>query len=70
MCRLLFAFGIMQSGVPFPVALTTGHSKARKHYMKAIMLARRGDMRELATMALMSVEYTVANFLENLRLVA
>ena len=70
MCRLLFAFGIMQSGVPFPVALTTGHSNARKHYMKAIMLARRGDMRELATMALMSVEYTVANFLENLRLVA
>ena len=70
LCRLLFAFAMMQSGVPFPVALTTGHSRARSHYMKAILLARRGDFRELNTMALMSVESVVATFLENARCMA
>jgi Fic family protein len=68
LCRLLFAFAMIQAGVPFPVALTTGHSGARKHYMKAILLARRGNYRELATMALMSVDYTLSNFFENFRL--
>ena len=68
LCRLLFSFAMMQAGVPFPVALTTGHSGARKHYMKSILLARQGDTRELATMALMSADYTISNFLENARL--
>jgi Fic family protein len=68
LCRLLFSFAIMQAGLPFPVALTTGHSGARKHYMKSILLARRDDTRELATMALMSVDYTISNFLEDIRL--
>jgi Fic family protein len=68
LCRLLFAFAMIQAGVPFPVALTTGHSGARKHYMKSILLARRDDTRELATMALMSVDFTVSNFLEKARL--
>ena len=68
LCRLLFAFAMIQAGAPFPVALTTGHSRARKHYMKAILLARRGNCRELATMALMSVDYSLSNCLENIRL--
>jgi len=68
LCRLLFSFGIMKAGVPFPVPLTTGHTKSRNHYMKAILLARRGDIRELNTMALMSVDYVIRNYLENLRL--
>lgn len=68
LCRLLFSFAMIQAGVPFPVALTTGHSGARKHYMRSILLARRDDIRELATIALMSVDYTVSNFLENIRL--
>lgn len=68
LCRLLFAFAMMQAGVPFPVALTSGHSGARRHYMKSILLARRDDTRELATMALMSADYTISNFLENARL--
>ena len=68
LCRLLFAFAMMQAGVPFPVALTSGHSGARRHYMKSILLARRDDTRELATIALMSVDYTISNFLENVRL--
>jgi Fic family protein len=68
LCRLLFAFAIIQAGAPFPVALTTGHSGARKHYMKAILLARRGNCRELATMALMSVDYSLSNCLENIHL--
>jgi Fic family protein len=65
LCRLLFAFAMKQAGVPFPVALTTGHSGARRHYMKSILLARRDDTRELATMALMSADCTVSDFLEN-----
>ena len=68
LCRLLFSFAMMQAGLPFPAALTTGHSGARKHYMKSILLARRDDPRELATMALMSVDYTISNFLENIHL--
>ena len=68
LCRLLFSFAMMQAGLPFPAALTTGHSGARKHYMKSILLARRDDPRELATIALMSVDYTISKFLENIRL--
>ena len=68
LCRLLFSFAIMQAGLPFPVALTTGHSGARKHYMKSILLARRDDTRELATIALVSVDNTISNFLEDIRL--
>jgi Fic family protein len=68
LCRLLFAFAMVQAGVPFPVALTTRHSGARRHYMKSILLARRDDTRELATTALMSVDYTLSDFLENARL--
>jgi hypothetical protein len=36
--------------------------------MKSILLARRDDPRELATMALMSVDYTISNFLENIHM--
>lgn len=68
LCRLLLAWGMMNAGIPFPVPLTTGHTKARTQYMKAILRARRGDFRELNTMALMSVEYVLANFMENARL--
>lgn len=70
LCRILLAFAMAKLGFPFPVPLTTGHKSARKHYMKAILLARRGDMRELNTTALMSVEYVLCNFMENVRLAA
>ena len=68
LCRIIFAFAMAKMGFPFPVQLTTGHKSARKHYMKAILLSRRGDMRELNTTALMSLEYGLCNFLENVRL--
>jgi hypothetical protein len=38
--------------------------------MKAILLARRGDMLELNTTVLMSLEYGLCNFMENVRLAA
>ena len=69
LCRLLFAFALMRFGIPFPVVLSSGHSKARSHYMKAIFAARRlraGRMGELNSMALMSLERTLTNFYSNL----
>lgn len=65
LCRLLYSFGIMQAGIPFPAILSTGHSKAHEHNMRAILCARNGDFRELATISLMSVQYSLSNFFEN-----
>jgi len=66
--RLLFAFAVRQLGVPFAVPLTSGHRKARGHYMRAILLARRGHFEELQTLALMSIGDVLNNFAENVRL--
>jgi len=62
LCRLLLTWALMHLGVPFPVLLTTGHSKARQHYMRGIMKARQGSMKELNTMTLMSVESVLKNY--------
>ena len=67
LCRLLLMYALNKAGVPFPVPLSTGHRKARKHYIKAILSARRGNMAELHTMLLGSIEYVLANFQENIR---
>ncbi len=68
LCRLLFAFAVRKAGVPFPVPFTTGHSKARSHYVRAILRARRGDMGELHSMALMSINATLHDFEVHVRL--
>lgn len=68
LCRLLFAYAVRRFGIPFAVPLTTGHSKARGHYMRAILRARRGSIAELHMMGLMSIDGVLCNFMENLRL--
>lgn len=70
LCRLLFAYAAMRAGAPFPVPLTSGHRKARGHYMRAIFQARRGNMSELHTLALMSIEAVLCSFRENLRVMS
>ena len=67
MCRTLLSVAMMKAGMPFPVALSSGHKKARGHYMRAIFRARRGNMKELNTMALMSADYVMCNYTENRR---
>ena len=68
LCRLLLTHALMKLGVPFPVPLTSGHSKARAHYMKAINTARRraGGMKELNSMVLCSVERVLENYKTNM----
>ena len=68
LCRLLFAFALRQLGVPFFVPMTSGHRKARGHYMRAILRARLGRFDELQTLALMSIDSVLVNFAENVRL--
>lgn len=69
LCRLLYAFALRQLGVPFAVPLTSGHRKARGHYMRAILQARRGHLAELQTLSLTSIVHVLNNFAENVRLV-
>jgi Fic family protein len=71
LCRLLLSYAVMRAGVPFPVTLSSGHRKSRKHYLHAIMRARRpagaSHLAELNTLTLMSIEACVNNFLTNYR---
>lgn len=68
LCRVLLMYALMRTGVPFPVPLSSGHKKSRNYYMRAIILARRGNMAELNTLVLVSVEYVLRNYLENVQL--
>ena len=40
-CRLLFAYALMRAGFPFPVVFSSGHKKAREHYMRALIAAQQ-----------------------------
>ena len=68
LCRLLLAHALMKLGVSFPVPLTSGHSKARAHYIRAIITARQraGGMKELNSMVLYSVERVLQNYKTNM----
>ena len=68
LCRLLLVYALMKLGVPFPVPLTSGHTKARAHYMKAISMARqrKGGIRELNTLVLCSVERVLQDYKTNM----
>ncbi|KJE96378.1 hypothetical protein CAOG_06713 [Capsaspora owczarzaki ATCC 30864] len=37
LCRLLASYVFQKCGVPFPVVITSGHSRAYKHYIDAIV---------------------------------
>ena len=41
LCRLLWSYSLMRDGLPFPTALTSGHKKARKHCIDALVKSRR-----------------------------
>ena len=41
LCRLLAAYAFYAVGVPFPVSITSGHSRSRRHYIDSILKARR-----------------------------
>lgn len=73
MCRLLLAWSLLKDGFPFPVSLSSGHSKQRNHYIHAITTARKpvfGHRGELNATLLVSMERVFGNYLENKRLVA
>ena len=56
MFRLLFSYGLMAHGFPWPVVFTSGRSREYKHYITALQRAQsRGDHSHLYTMALVSV---------------
>ena len=63
MCRLLWCYSLMKDGLPFPLTISSGHSKAHGHYVKEIEADRRSLERgHLATLTLMSVRDAWINF--------
>mmetsp|Transcript_12374 Transcript_12374/g.18770 ORF Transcript_12374/g.18770 Transcript_12374/m.18770 type:complete len:296 (+) Transcript_12374:82-969(+) len=68
LCRLLAAFALLSVGVPFPVSLTSGRSRSRRHYIDCILKARRmgSDRKYLYTLFATSVELGWSNFIGNL----
>ena len=68
LCRLFLAWSLLRDGFPFPVDFSSGHAKARQHYFRAILLARRVDNRsrgELNAILLESMSRVLANFETN-----
>ncbi|KAI9031312.1 coth protein-domain-containing protein [Hyaloraphidium curvatum] len=67
-CRLFLSWSLMRDGFPFPIAFSSGHSKARKHYVRAIFRARRlsGDRGDLNAMLLVSMDGALSNFVDHL----
>ncbi|XP_012559882.1 uncharacterized protein LOC105846064 [Hydra vulgaris] len=64
-CRLLAAYGFMLYGTPFPVTLTSGHKRSRRHCIQSISYARRpeGDRSLLYSLAAFSLSLSWANFM-------
>jgi len=65
LCRLLIAYALMKSGVPFPLSLFAS-KKSRKHYLEAILRVRnRNDYSFLLQMILYSLHQTRINYERN-----
>ena len=66
LCRLMVAFAFFATGTPFPVPVTTGHTKSRNHYMNSILKARRigNDRRLLYTLFANSLELSWSNAID------
>jgi Fic family protein len=64
LCRLFAAYSFFATGTPFAVSITSGHSKARNHYITSILKARRisNDRRFLYTLFLNSLQLGWSNF--------
>jgi fido (protein-threonine AMPylation protein) len=72
--RLLLSYALERAGFPFSVPLTSGHSKARKHYILAIQSAQNRDatgllpnkhLVELIGLILKSCYYKIINYEAN-----
>ena len=72
--RLLLAYALARAGFPFAVPLTSGHSKAQKHYILAIQSAQNRDatglfpnkhLVELIGLVLKSCYYKIINYEAN-----
>lgn len=71
LCRLFMCWSLMKSGFPFPFCLSTGHKKARRHYLHAIQAGRKddGNLGELNAIAVLSMKRVINNFTYNLKLI-
>ncbi|KAH9259647.1 hypothetical protein BASA81_002069 [Batrachochytrium salamandrivorans] len=73
LCRLLLAVALKRGKVPFPISLSTGHSKARTHYARAIFMAQDAfndvsieeNLGQLRAIVLMSVHAKIANYVKH-----
>jgi Fic family protein len=70
LCRMLFAVALMWQGVPFGVTLTSGKSRARKHYVEALERAQNSmsadGVHSLYYLSLFSVCEVLGNFASSL----
>lgn len=69
LCRLMLCFALFACGTPFPVSLTSGHSRSRDLCMSAIQRARHpsGDRTHLYTLVAASLQLAWSNYLTNLQ---
>ena len=68
LCRLLWCYSLMRDGLPFPLTISSGRSKAHKHYVKCIERSRTyrtSDHPHLTSLTVASVARTWVNFNEN-----
>lgn len=71
LCRLLLAYALVVGGFPFPVVLSSGHSRARQHCMRALFAARRSThglladkLAPLSTLILTAMVHIMNKFLK------
>ena len=68
LCRLLASYSLMRDGLPFPVTISSGHQRAHKHYVNAIVRDRNRSQEgqpHLTTLILYSVWRSWNNFYNN-----
>ena len=67
MCRMVLAFALIKTGVaPFPLSLSSGHSKSRKHYISAILSVRgKQDWFPMRALVLVSLHRAWQNLSTN-----
>lgn len=68
LCRLMAAYAMHSCGTPFPLSISSGYTRSRRHYMDCILKARRmGNRKYLYTLFAWSVHRGWCNFFENLK---
>lgn len=68
LCRMLLAYALKRAGiVPFPIQLTSSHTKSRQHYLKAVLnLQDQGKPDFLYYLVLQSVYVATRTFLDEI----